>query len=268
MNTKTYSRKRAVAVCVISLGVVASSASGQSTDKDGNISQTKRSTVPAGTAEALAERHVTAATAVAGRMVSDPRLTELLQHAKGVFIVPAFGRAALGIGASGGAGILLTKDDNATWSEPIFYTLGGMSAGVQAGAQSGVIALILNNENAVAKFAQKNSFSLSADAGLTIIDWSKMAHGSVGVGDVVVWAEAKGFYGNLASIGINDIRFNEKLTDAYYHLNLSPKDVMTGRVKNPQANQLRQALGLASPEQKSGQSTSGSQDSGPGQEKH
>lgn len=87
-----------------------------------------------------------------------------MQQAKGVFIVPTYGRVALGVGGSGGAGVLLVKRDDGTWSDPAFYNIGGISVGVQAGAEGGPIAMVLNNEKGVSRFMQKNNFSLSADA--------------------------------------------------------------------------------------------------------
>ena len=48
---------------------------------------------------------------------------------------------------------------------------------------------------------------MSTDSSLTVVNWSKLAQGSVGIGDMVAWAEAKDLCGNVASVGINDIRF-------------------------------------------------------------
>ena len=64
--------------------------------------------------EATAVKHVNDAVAVAQKMLEEPRMKELLQQAKGVFIVPTYGRAALGVGASGGAGVLLIKRADGT----------------------------------------------------------------------------------------------------------------------------------------------------------
>ena len=217
---------------------------------------------PADRREAAAQKHVDDATVVVRKMSNEPRIQELLHQAKGVVIVPTYGRAALGIGVSGGAGVLLVKRDGENWSEPIFYNLGGLSAGVQAGAEGGALALILNNDKAVDVFMRKNTFSLSADSGLTVVNWSKLVQGSAGIGDVTAWGETKGLFGNLASIGINDIRFNQNLTDAYYHLNLSPNDVIAGRVKSARSDTLKQSLTAIPSPRTSGSSAGGSESSG------
>jgi lipid-binding SYLF domain-containing protein len=196
--------------------------------------------------EEMALAQVDDAAAVAGRMLREPRMQELLQQAEGIFIVPTYGRAALGVGASVGAGLLVIRRADASWSDPAFYNIGSLSAGAQIGAEAGAIALVLINERAVNKFMQKNSFALSAAAGLTIVNWSKIAQGTLGEGDVVAWAGTRGLYGSLVALGVNDIRYNRRLTDAYYHRTVLVADVLAGKYANPHANMLRQALAGAS----------------------
>lgn len=200
-----------------------------------------------GGAEAAAMKHITDATAVVQRMLQAPRMRELLQQSKGVFVVPTYGRAAIGVGASGGAGLLLMKRTDGGWSDPVFYNIGGISAGAQVGAEGGAIALVLNNEKAVTKFMQKNAFALNADAGITIVNFSKVAQGSVGSGDVVAWSGTKGLYGNLVAVGVSDIHYNDTLTNAFYHQPTAPADVLAGKVANPAAAPLKQALAAPPP---------------------
>ncbi|MET0855630.1 MAG: lipid-binding SYLF domain-containing protein [Telluria sp.] len=197
--------------------------------------------------EAAARTQINDAVGVVQRMLQEPRMRELLQQAKGVFIVPRYGRAALGVGASGGTGVLLMKRADGSWSDPAFYNIGGISAGAQVGAEAGAIALVLNNEKAVNKFLQKNSFALSADSGITVVNWSKIAQGSLGGGDVVAWTGTKGLYANLVAVGVSDIRYSENLTGAFYRQpTVMPADVLAGRVpSNPAAEPLKQALSSA-----------------------
>lgn len=200
---------------------------------------------PGGKAEMNAMQHVNDAASVVKRMESEPGMNKLLSQAKGIFIVPEYGRAALGVGGSGGAGVLLVKN-NDTWGEPAFYNIGSISVGVQAGAEGGPIAMVLTNDKAVNSFKQKNNFALSADAGLTVVDWSKMAQGEAGAGDVVAWSGTKGLFGS-AAIGVQDIRYNQAQTAAYYQKqNLAANDVISGKVRNPHAEVLKQALAATS----------------------
>lgn len=182
---------------------------------------------------------------VVRRLEAEPRMKKLLPKAKGVLLVPSYGRAALGVGARGGAGLLLLRQADGSWSSPAFYDLGGLTLGLQAGVEGGEMALLLNNDKAVAEFMKKNNFTLSADAGLTVVNWSRLGHGMAGTGDVVAWSSAKGLFGDAVAVGINDIRFNQSLTNAYYGRTLSPRDIAQGSVNNPQAQSLQQALAQA-----------------------
>lgn len=189
-----------------------------------------------------ASRHVSDAIAVVHKLDGEQRIHRVLGDAKGVFIVPSYGRAAVGVGAAGGTGVLLVRQPNGGWSDPIFYTTGGLSVGLQAGAEGGALVLVLNNEKALNEFLKKNNFSLNAKAGLTVVNWNKMVQGSAGTGDVVAWSDTKGLFGDIATVEVNDIRFNQRLTNAYYHRSLSASDVIDGMTSNPQAQPLVKAL--------------------------
>ncbi len=191
-----------------------------------------------------ANEHVNSAIRVVHRMQATPEMKSLLQRAKGVFVVPKYGEAALGVGARGGAGVLLVRNGN-TWSNPAFYNMSGITAGLQAGAEAGAIAFVLNDQKALNSFMQNNKFSLGADAGLTLVDWSKKGEGSAGWGNITAWADTEGLFGG-AALNITDIDYDEDETSAYYRRQVAARDVLSGKVKNPQADMLRQALANAS----------------------
>lgn len=192
-----------------------------------------------------ASKRVADALDVVRQLEAVPAMKQLLQNSKGVLLVPTYGRAALGVGAHGGGGLLLVKRADGVWSGPAFYDVGGLTLGVQLGAEAGPIAMVLNNDKALNEFMKKNNFSLSAEAGLTVVNWSRMAQSVAGTGDVVAWSGTKGLFGDAIAVGIHDVRYNEQLTNAYYGRALSPGDVATGSVTNPQSASLQQALARA-----------------------
>jgi lipid-binding SYLF domain-containing protein len=188
-----------------------------------------------------ANKRVSDAVGVVHTMSAEPRMKELLAEARGVYIVPSYGRAALGVGAAGGSGVLLVKRNDGHWSNPAFYTMGGISLGLQAGAEGGALALVLLNQKAVDSFRNKNNFSLNADAGLTVVNYAKMAQGST-TGDVVAWSGNKGLFGNAASVAVNDIHFNDSLTHAYYGKEMTAMQALDSSEANPPSEALRKAL--------------------------
>lgn len=212
-------------------------------------------------ADRSASKHVNDAVAVVRRMESDETMQRVMREARGVFIVPTYGRAAFGVGGQGGAGVLLVKQADGSWSDPAFFNMGGISIGAQAGAEGGPVAFVLTNDKAVQRFTEKNNFSLSADAGLTVINWAAIAQGSTGKGDAVAWSGTKGLFGNVLTLGVNDIRFNAKLTESYYGKSASAAEVISGKVHNPEAANLKQALAEASSGTATGRSGTGSESS-------
>ncbi|WP_296950540.1 lipid-binding SYLF domain-containing protein [uncultured Massilia sp.] len=191
-----------------------------------------------------AARHVDNAARIARTLAATPRMADLLAGARGVYIVPRYGRAAVAVGAAGGAGVLVARRADGSWGDPAFFNLGGLGIGLQVGVEGGPIAFLLMNQRAVDSFRNRNNFSLSADAGLTVVNYARMAQGSTS-GDVIAWSGTKGLFGNAATLAVNDIRYNQRLTDAYYGRTVSAMQTIDSAQTHPQADGLRQALGGA-----------------------
>jgi lipid-binding SYLF domain-containing protein len=186
---------------------------------------------------------VNKAVRVVHTMQGDPSIASVLKDAKGVYVIPDFGRGALVVGGRGGAGVLLVRHGG-TWSNPAFFNMGGISVGAQAGAEGGPVAFILNNQKALDSFKQDNKFALNADAGLTVVDWSKKGIGSAGWGDITAWSNTKGLFGG-AAISVTDVNYDEDKNAAYYDRRVAARDILGGTVTNPRAASLKQALASA-----------------------
>jgi lipid-binding SYLF domain-containing protein len=183
------------------------------------------------------------ATSVVQQMQKKSDVAQLLDKAQGVFILPDYGRAALGIGGSGGQGVLLARHDG-TWSDPVFYNVGSVSLGLQAGVSAGQVAMILMTPEAVNSFKGNNTFSLNADAELTIINYSARTQGSLGKADVVFWSDAEGAYAG-GSLSASAISADGDANRAYYgRQDATPDAIMSGRVTadHPETASLKQAL--------------------------
>lgn len=174
---------------------------------------------------------------VVQQMQSDAEVNKLLQQAKGIFVVPDYATAALIIGGSGGEGVLIPKTNN-EWGHPAFYDIGSASLGAQAGVAAGSIAMILMNDKALQSFNQQNNFSLDAKAGLSIVDWSARAQAQAGTGDIVVWTDTEGLFGEV-SIGVSDINWDDEENTAFYGEEVTAEQILSGNI--PSAN--KQELG-------------------------
>jgi lipid-binding SYLF domain-containing protein len=187
-----------------------------------------------------AHTHIAKAEQTVKKMEQDPQVRKMLQQAKGVFLIPDYGRAALGVGAQGGAGVLVAHQGG-KWASPGFYNFGGVSVGAQAGVSAGQIAMLLMSDKALNSFGSNNKFALNADAGLTIIDWSKRATASAGHGDIVMWSDAKGAFADL-NVGVTDVNFDEEETKAFYGKPVTAQDIVSGKETSAKAKSLISAL--------------------------
>ncbi len=189
---------------------------------------------------------LTEAAATVENMRSGEDLAVNMSDVKGIFVVPNYARAAVGVGGAGGEGVLIVReggDWNAKgWSQPMFYNVGSISAGAQVGIEAGEIAMLLVTEEAVNTFMQDNNFSLNADAGLTIVDYSERAQASAGKGDIVIWSDTEGLFADLA-VNVENIFWDDEENRAYYGKQVNPDTVLMGNIDSKvKATPLQDAL--------------------------
>jgi lipid-binding SYLF domain-containing protein len=165
---------------------------------------------------------------------------DLAKKAKGMLILPQMLRGAFIVGASGGSGVLVARDEKAgQWRGPAFHTLGGASFGFQAGADAAEVIILVMTERGVTKLLSPQ-VKLGADISIAV--------GPVGAGaaaataglsaDLISYSMAKGLYGGFSVDGsVAGVR--TALNQAYYGQPVTPTDILIkGTVKNPQADAL------------------------------
>lgn len=173
------------------------------------------------------------------QMQSDKQVNQLLERASGVFVIPDYAAAALIIGGAGGEGVLIPKTNN-EWGHPAFYDVGSISAGIQAGVEAGSIAMILLSDEALQSFNQENNFALNAEAGLSVINWSAKAQAQAGIeGDVVVWSDTEGLFGELA-VSVSDINWDNEENTAYYGEDVTAEQILSGNIPATRKQELGQ----------------------------
>lgn len=87
----------------------------------------------------------------------------LLSRAYAVAVIPNVVRAAFGLGARRGKGVLVVRQDDNSWSNPAFITLTGGSVGWQIGAESADVILVFKTRKGVDGIAN-GKLTLGANA--------------------------------------------------------------------------------------------------------
>jgi lipid-binding SYLF domain-containing protein len=169
---------------------------------------------------------------------------DLAKKARGMLILPQMLRGAFIIGASGGTGVLVARDNvGGPWRGPAFHTLGGASFGFQAGADAAEVIILAMTERGVTKLLSPQ-VKLGADI--------SVAAGPVGAGaaaataglsaDLVSYSIAKGLYGGFSVDG-SVVGVRTSLNKAYYGKEVSPADILIkGSVTNPHAAPLLEVV--------------------------
>lgn len=193
--------------------------------------------------EIEAEGLVDKAAAVISSFAADPDLEWFRKNigkAKAVLIIPQNLKGAFVVGGAGGSGVLLARDSSTgEWSYPAFYTLGAISVGLQAGAESSEVVMMVMSERGMESMLT-SSFKLGADV--------TMAAGPVGVGakaktaDILSYARAKGAFAGVSLDGAV-VKPGNKRNHAFYGSEVSPADILIRKsVQNPKADPLRVAV--------------------------
>lgn len=192
--------------------------------------------------QALVDKAKMTVDAFAADSALGPATRELEHEAKGLFIVPQFMRGAFIFGGAGGSGVLLVRDEKTgKWSDPVFYTIGSASFGLQVGGDVSELVFVVRNNKGLEEF-YRNDFKLGGDA--------SVAMGPVGSGatakgisaDLVAYAKKKGAFVGISVEG-SVIAVSDDSNTAYYGKPVRPTDIVVKRsVSNPKSEELRKAV--------------------------
>jgi len=172
-------------------------------------------------------------------------INDLLNRATGAFIMPNRLRAGFILGAEGGAGLLLGREPDGSWSAPAFYSYGSGSIGLQIGISWSEVLIIILTNGGMERFLRDN-VKLGVDASIAV--------GPVGAGlsgastlnlnaDMVAYARSEGLFagGSLEGTVISP---RQDDNDAYYGPGATPRAIVLDRRFDAGATTpLRLALG-------------------------
>ena len=170
-------------------------------------------------------------------------LGPMLDTAAGVLIVPNMLKAGFFFGAEGGSGVLLARHQTGEWSAPAFYTVGSASFGLQFGAETSDMVFVIRNQGALqAVLSHKVKLGADVSAALGPIGVGREAAATTNVGaDIVAFAKSAGLFAG-GSVEGTVIADRNDWNRIYYGGDTEPVAIIQGRISNPGADRLRQAL--------------------------
>ena len=151
----------------------------------------------------------------------------LLQDAAGIAIIPGVVKVGFIVGGEYGRGLLLVKDADGSWSNPIFITLSGGSIGWQLGAQSADFVLVFKTKRSVDSVLTDN-LTLGVDVAAAAGPLGRRARASTDMqlkAEIYSYSRSRGFFAGLSLDGALIQVDDEANADFYDEDYISPRDI-------------------------------------------
>ena len=188
-------------------------------------------------ADRLVERAADTVNYFSGDGAYEP-LWSLADTAKAMVVIPRSLRGGFVFGASGGNAVMVARNEDGTWSEPTFFTLGSVSFGFQAGGEASETVLLVMTQRGMERLLS-TTVKLGADVSL--------AAGPIGAGakaqtaDILAFSRSRGLYGGVSVEG-QLLKARHSWNQAYYGAGITPADVVyRQKVSNPRSAPLQRA---------------------------
>jgi lipid-binding SYLF domain-containing protein len=180
------------------------------------------------------EAKVQASTAVIRDVMDIPENAippSLLHIAQGIAIFPDLIKAGFILGGRYGVGVLLVRNENGMWGNPVFFRLVGGSFGWQIGLQSTDVILVLKSIRSL-ETIYGGKFTLGADASVAAGPVGRQAEAATDImlrAEVLSYSRSRGLFAGLSLEGAA-IMVDYGSTASFYNTpGLLPLDIS----KNP-----------------------------------
>jgi lipid-binding SYLF domain-containing protein len=128
---------------------------------------------------------------------------QLLARAEGIVILPAEVKVGFIIAARFGSGVLLVRNANHDWSNPVFVKTGGGSLGWQAGGQVADIVLVLTTRQSIEGISD-GKLTLGAEASVAAGPVGRTAMASTSLtfdSEIYAYSRTKGLFAGVSLEG-------------------------------------------------------------------
>jgi SH3 domain-containing YSC84-like protein 1 len=157
---------------------------------------------------------------------------DLLNKAECVIVVPSMTKVAVGIGGSYGRGAMVCRSGagfDGTWGSPAMYALDGGSFGLQLGAQStDLVLLVMNNRGVEALLSTKVQLgaNMSAAAGPKGRDASASTDASLRA-EILSYSRSRGLFAGVSLEGTS-LRPDDDASAEVYGHKVTAREIVRG----------------------------------------
>ena len=153
-------------------------------------------------------------------------MANVLKRAKGVAIFPSVVKAGFVLGGKYGEGLVLRRDPaTGKWYGPSFVNIVGASWGLQIGAQSIALVLVVNNERGMEAFTRGSDVKLGGDIGVAAGPVGRRGEAATDIhlkASMYSYSMSKGLFAGMSLEGAG-LNVDENANQVYWGAVMSPK---------------------------------------------
>jgi lipid-binding SYLF domain-containing protein len=159
---------------------------------------------------------------------------EVIHSAKCIVVIPHEVSGGFVVGGRYGKGVATCRTPSGRWSAPAFITITGGSWGAQIGVEAVDNVLMIMNQRGVDRLLT-SKFKIGADASAAAGPIGR--HAEAGTDwklntEILSYSRAKGLFAGVTLDG-SVVRLDEDANMLVYGRNLSPQQILSGKVRPP-----------------------------------
>jgi lipid-binding SYLF domain-containing protein len=171
--------------------------------------------------------------------------SQLLKISEGFIIIPGMKNAGFVVGGKLGKGIAVIKNEDGSWSNPVFVTLAGGSIGFQIGVQSVDLVLVFKKRKTLEDL-DDGDFTIGGDLSAAAGPVGKSSTASTDYkmeAEIYSYSRAKGLFAGITING-SSLSVDDKANERFYGEEVSAEKIFNNDVTNDDesVNSLKKTL--------------------------
>jgi len=168
----------------------------------------------------------------------------LINNSEGIVIFPGACKVAAGpFNGPGGRGIAIIRNEDGSWSNPLFVTIREGNQGFKIGAPTSDIVLLFKDRNDIINIA-KTDITLGGDVGVAegpVKNGSSSSTDLTFESDIYSYHQIKGLYAG-ASLNGSILSYYENLSDSLYGIDDINMDEIFNEIETPYNDKVNDML--------------------------
>ena len=161
-----------------------------------------------------------------------------LKNCRAILIFPEVYEGGFFFGAKGGNGLLLIRQSKNKFSGPFFYSIGGLSLGLQFGVKSGkVVMTIMTNRGLKSVLKERIKFGVDVDAVVVSDGVGYSAESTLRLADIYSFTDNSGLFLG-SSIEGSYLQPRNDLNRELYKKDLTSDEILNSKNPNNKINNI------------------------------